>query len=120
MADEKPRPDIDPGHCGVGNLSTGDWDPYYQAGACPRHDAAFDAVAEGKRRDMGFGPLVLFLKDSSVVFARSAYGVVAFPFYVVLGGFGGLFRWHYLRKNAAVSVVPSSLLPAESAESTEK
>ena len=88
----------DKGYCGLG-VETGKEDPYWK-GACRSHDEAFNELKANMRHDNGLNVTGRFLRDSTSVFLKSIYGVVAFPVYLLVGGLGGLIRWQTLRNGS--------------------
>lgn len=94
---DEPLQTDDPGYCGVG-IETGKQDPYWIGKACSNHDEAFNQLKANLRHDNGVKVMGRFAVDSTKVFLRSIYGVVAYPLYLFFGGVVGLFRWSYLKR----------------------
>lgn len=86
-------------YCGVGSVTSGDWDPFYKD-ACFPHDSAFKRMLLGRLLPHESNTTVMtnFAKETGIVFLKSLYGVVAAPFYLILGGVGGALRWEYLNR----------------------
>ena len=96
----KEKLDKDPGLCGIGILHTGKWDPMWKYKTCTKHDAYFNEVAEGKRKDWGIAVALEFTRDAVSTWLKSLYGVIAAPIYVPLIWLVGLPRYAYLRLKA--------------------
>jgi hypothetical protein len=92
--------DDDPGYCGLAPLETGDWDPYHTE-ACYPHDKHFNDLKAGTAKQSTWVTARKFAVNSSIVFARSLYGVVAFPLYLVIGAIGGALREEQIRNRSA-------------------
>lgn len=101
---DDPKQPIDPSiaerqadnSCGVTILETGEWDPYAVT-TCAPHDAEYNPLLTGDKPDKTNAQTQIeFVKNASIVAAKGLYAVVMYPFYVIIGGLGGYFRWKYL------------------------
>lgn len=79
----------DPGYCGLDPLVTGPNDPFYQSGACPEHDADFDKLKAEKEYTPG---------SITKTALKWAWAVLGTPFYLIIGGIGGMIRGNQLAR----------------------
>lgn len=86
-------------YCGVGNFTTGKWDPFYKE-ACFAHDSAFKRLMLKRLlpHESNTTAMLDFSKDIGKVFLQSVYGVVMAPAYFIFGALGGALRWEYLKR----------------------
>ena len=96
IKDTKLFPIDDPGFCGMAPLQTGKWDPFWKS-ACQNHDKAYNSLKLGLNNgDGGLEVFGQFVSNIGLEMAKGAYAVVAGPFYILIGGVGGLLRWFQL------------------------
>lgn len=81
-------------YCGLDPLLTGEYDPFYQSGACPNHDHDFDKWKAGEPVKGGLvGVSYRWTRDVLRTAAISAWGILGAPFYLIGGLVGGAIRW---------------------------
>lgn len=87
--------DNDPDYCGLGKITTGPNDPYWQD-ACVPHDQEFSKFKQGMKHktngEVAFGWTI----NTTKVALKGAYAVATYPLYLLIGGLGGVARWIYL------------------------
>ena len=94
-----PQALFDDGYCGIWNVETGSWDPFYK-GACKPHDISFIRLKNGYKNPEDSNLKVAGRFAGSVLseMASGAYAVLTGPFYLFFGMLGGLLRWEYLER----------------------
>lgn len=84
--------------CGAKGFKTGEWDPFYRAGDCTKHDLEYQKLLDGLPHDPPWEVTKDFLTHITRTAARGLFSVVAYPFYAIIGGVGGYVRMKYLEK----------------------
>lgn len=82
--------------CGLEPYTTGEWDPFYQSGACTRHDM------NQVERKAAISTAARFAYDAMntavINTARAVYSVAFVIPYIAIGGIGGYFRDVFRKK----------------------
>ena len=83
-------------YCGLDPILTGENDPFYQSGACQRHDKnmvqkVLNPVSIAARFTIDV------LNTAVINTGKAVYSVALAPFYILIGGGGGLIRDIYKR-----------------------
>lgn len=76
--------------CGLSPINTGEWDPFYQSGACPTHDISME---EGKPALATAARFAYDSMNTAVInTAKAVYSVGFVIPYILFGSIGGYFR----------------------------
>jgi hypothetical protein len=83
--------------CGLSPYTTGDWDPFWQSGSCPRHD---ELMTKKEAHPVAIAARFAYDSMNTAVIntAKAVYSVTFVIPYILIGGVGGLIRDIYKRK----------------------
>lgn len=95
---------LDPGYCGLG-LETGPRDPFHKR-ACRPHDKAFTRKKMRQGKESSLKVNGGFALDVLKGMAEGLYMFAAGPVYLLLGTFGGMFRWKQIENQ---NITPEEL-----------
>lgn len=84
--------------CGAKGITTPNWDPYFIAGDCPRHDAEFEKLLANKSHKSPWITTRNFIGEATKTMLKGLYAVISYPFYIAIGGVGGYLRMKYLER----------------------
>lgn len=87
----------DIGRGGIKGIYTPRWDPYKNRVYIP-HDLSSQKVLDGTGDPSTWRVFTELATNSVIVFGECLYGVVAFPFVLLIGGVLGTARLEYLKR----------------------